>query len=369
MKSNRPSTTSTLCLLTVLLTTHIYAGGASLNTEVILKKLPSPWALALLPDQQVLITSKQGDVLLADLNSQKIRILPGSPESSVRGQGGLMDIELHPDFATNKLLFLTYTLKTQRGYSTALARARLDEHMLADTETIFIAEAFGSGGRHFGSRLAFDDRGFLYMSIGDRGERDYSQDLMQHNGKIVRLNDDGSVPKDNPFTGQPNVLPEIYSYGHRNPQGMVFDMETKRLWIHEHGPRGGDELNLVLPAKNYGWPLVSHGREYYGLAISDSPELAGTESPVFHWTPSIAPSGMAIYQGDLFKEWQGDFLVGALKFQLVTRVIMQDTKAMAEERMLERGSRIRDVKVGDEGAVYVLTDGDNAELWRVTPAS
>lgn len=354
----------------IILAASIQISGsaqAALSAEVVLNNLQAPWAFAFISDSEVLITLKGGEVVIANLDNQQTTSLTGVPDSVVKGQGGLMDIELHPDFANNQWLYLTFTHSTEAGYTTALAKSRLLQNSLQNTKTIFIAQAFGSGGRHFGSRLTFDDQGYLFMSIGDRGERDYAQDLGRHNGKIVRLKEDGSVPEDNPFTNQPGALPEIFSYGHRNPQGMVFDLQNKRLWIHEHGPRGGDELNLVQAGKNYGWPLVSYGREYYGPKISDQTEMAGVNGPVFQWTPSIAPSGMDIYQGELFSDWEGDILVGALKYQLLTRVDMQGTKAVSEQRYLEKRARIRDVKLGPDAAIYVLTDGPGGELWRVTP--
>jgi aldose sugar dehydrogenase len=343
------------------------AARSDLSPEIILKNLQSPWALAFISESEALITLKGGELLRANLNNQKTIPVSGVPESVIRGQGGLLDIELHPQFTNNQWIYLTFTRKTIAGYTTALAKARLQSHQLTGSKVIFTAQAYASGGRHFGSRLAFDNLGYLYMSIGDRGQRDFAQDLMRHNGKIIRLLDDGKIPADNPFIGNSNALPEIYSYGHRNPQGMVFDKKNNQLWIHEHGPMGGDELNLILPGKNYGWPLVSYGREYYGPRISEHTELPGVENPVFYWVPSIAPSGMTIYDHDRFKEWQGDILIGALKYQLITRVIMEDTKALAEQRYLEGSARIRDIKTGPDGAIYVLTDGANGQLWRIVP--
>jgi len=354
-------------LIFALLVVPLGGAYATLKVEPVFTNLQSPWAFAFISDTDVLITLKGGEVLLANLQTQQSLSLVGVPPSVVKGQGGLLDIELHPQFNNNQQLYLSFAYETKEGYTTALAKARLAEDRLLATEIIFVAEAHGSGGRHFGSRLEFDDLGYLYMTIGDRGQRDLAQDLSVHQGKIVRLHDDGRVPEDNPFVGTAGARPEIYSYGHRNPQGMVFDHNNKRLWIHEHGPRGGDELNLVLAGKNYGWPLVTFGREYYGPKISDHTSMAGMESPVFQWTPSIAPSGMDIYRGELFKDWQDDILVGALKYQLLTRVEMKDSEAMSEHRYLERSARIRDVKVGADGAVYVLTDAGRGQLWRVTP--
>ncbi|WP_246840937.1 PQQ-dependent sugar dehydrogenase [Hahella sp. CCB-MM4] len=341
---------------------------AGLKVEVLLNALDSPWGMAFLPNGEMLITMKGGALMRTDLKTKSFRWIQGLPESTVQGQGGLLDVALHPDFSSNHWVYLTFTRKVAGGYTTALARGQLNSDRLDNMAILFTANAVNTEGRHFGSRIAFDDKGYLFMSVGERGEREYAQDLSRHNGKVLRFRDDGSVPESNPFYGRPNAQPEIYSYGHRNPQGLAFDFETGRLWLHEHGPRGGDELNLIKAGSNYGWPLVTFGREYSGFAITDKTEMAGVDSPVFYWDPSIAPSGLAVYRGSLFPEWNGDLIVGALKYQLITRVRMSGIKALGEERYLkERRSRIRDVEIGPDSAIYVLTDGDDGQLWRVTP--
>ncbi len=343
------------------------ATAVDLHVETVVEELEFPWGLAFLPSGEALITLKKGRLVKVDLNTGKQTEITGLPESTVRGQGGLLDVELAPDFEKSSWIYLTYSVAKGWGYTTELARAKLQGNTLEQVEILFTAKAEGFGGRHFGSRLAFDHEGYLYMSIGDRGDRDKSQELNHHHGKIVRLHADGRVPKDNPFLNQPGALPEIYSYGHRNPQGMLYDMQSKRLWLHEHGPKGGDELNLVERGANYGWPLVTFGREYSGLKITDQTEMEGVVSPAFQWTPSIAPSGIMMVDSPLFPDWQGDILVGALKFQLVTRVEMDGTKAVGENRFLQLGHRIRDIKQGPDNALYVITDSGLGQLWRITP--
>ena len=346
------------------------ASSSKLKVETVIRELDSPWAIAFLPSgKEMLVTLKNGKILLINLTNQEVvSTIDNFSDSSIKGQGGLLDIETHPQFSKKPWIYVSYTKKVKSGYTTALARGLLGTKKLSDIEVLFTAKAIGGGGRHFGSRLAFDERGYLYMSIGDRGERELAQNLQRHNGKIIRLHDDGRTPKDNPFVNRSDVLPEIFTYGHRNPQGMVFDKLTNRLWIHEHGPRGGDEINLVQAGKNYGWPVVTHGREYYGPKISEKTEMEGIESPVYVWVPSIAPSGMDIYNHKLFPNWNGSLLIGALKDQLLAKVRMNGVKALGEERYLESmGERIRDVKMGPDGAIYIITDGRKGKLWRVLP--
>ncbi|WP_020407353.1 PQQ-dependent sugar dehydrogenase [Hahella ganghwensis] len=341
---------------------------ADLKVQPLLRSLDSPWGMAFLPDGEVLITMKEGALLRTDLQNKNPRWIEGLPDSSVKGQGGMLDVALHPNFETNHWIYLTFTRKVSGGYTTALARGVLKSNSLDKVVVLFTANAVNTGGRHFGSRLAFDNQGYLYMTVGDRGEREFAQDLLHHNGKVLRFHDDGRIPEDNPYVGRLDALQEIYTYGHRNPQGLVFDERSGRMWLHEHGPRGGDELNLLKSGANYGWPVVTYGREYSGFSITDKTEMPGVESPVFYWDPSIAPSGLTIYRGNLFSDWEGDLIVGALKYQLVTRVQMSGDIALGEERYLgSRNERIRDVDVGADGALYVLTDGNDAQLWRVLP--
>jgi glucose/arabinose dehydrogenase len=331
--------------------------------------LEHPWSMAFLPDGGMLVTERAGRLRLVD---EAFNLVPepltGVPTAFARGQGGLLDVVLHPDFAENRLVYLSYAYLGDGGAATAVARGRLGAGGLEDTEVIFESNALASGGRHFGSRLAFDDAGHLFVTHGDRGERERAQKLGDHAGSLLRLDDDGSVPDDNPFVGQADALPEIYSFGHRNPQGMAVHPETGAIWLHEHGPRGGDEVNIIEAGANYGWPVVSQGREYASGRPVGADEAAGMIPAIHVWDPSIAPSGMAFYTGDAFPEWQGDLLVGALAYQLLARLELDGGTVVQEERLLEGElGRIRDVRVGPDGLVYLLTDDANGGIYRLSP--
>jgi aldose sugar dehydrogenase len=362
-------------LLLLLLTLGACAGGQGQSAEyrvvTLAEGLSHPWALAFLPDDSILISERpgrlrifRGGVLLPDP-------VPGLPEIAVAGQGGLLDLALHPGFAENRWLYFTYAAAVGNGVTTRLARARFADDRLRDLEVLFTAEPASRGGRHFGSRIVFDRDGYVFLSIGDRGDMPRAQRLDDHAGTIVRLHDDGRVPADNPFAGREGARPEIYAYGVRNPQGMTLHPDTGVLWEHEHGPRGGDEINIIAAGRNYGWPVISHGIDYSGAPIGDGiREKEGMEQPLHHWTPSIAPSGMAFYQGDAFPEWEGDLLVGALAHRHLARLSLNaDNEVVSEVRMLEaQRHRIRDVRVRD-GRIYVLTDHDPGALLRIDPAA
>jgi glucose/arabinose dehydrogenase len=248
-------------------------------------------------------------------------------------------------------------------------RARLEDGALVDLEEIFQAQPGFSGGRHFGSRLAFDPDGYLFITVGERGQRDEAQSLESHNGTVVRLHDDGTIPEDNPFVGEAGARPEIFSYGHRNPQGMDIHPETGVPWLQEHGARGGDEVNIVEAGVNYGWPVITYGIDYSGAPIGEGTAKPGMAQPIHYWVPSIAPSGMTFYSGDAFPEWQGDLFVGALKFALITRLELDGDQVLAEERLLEdQLGRIRDVRTGPDGFLYLLTDEADGALYRLQPA-
>ena len=332
--------------------------------------LEHPWGMAFLPDGRMLVTERPGRLRLVDA-SFKIHPQPltGVPTAFARGQGGLLDVVLHPDFADNQLVYLSYAYLANGGAGTAVARGRLVDGGLADTEVIFQSNGLSSTGQHFGSRLVFDNEGYLYVTHGDRGQRDLAQDLANHAGSLIRLHDDGRIPDDNPFVGQEGAMPEIFSYGHRNAQGIALHPETGVIWQHEHGPRGGDELNIIEAGVNYGWPKVTQGVEYatgMSIGLDEAPE--GIASPVHVWTPSIAPSGMAFYDGDAFPEWQGNILVGALAYQLLARLELDGNQVVHEERLLEGNlGRIRDVRVGPDGLVYLLTDASDGGIYRLSP--
>ncbi len=346
----------------------------SFAIQVIAEELEHPWALAFLPGgDEALITERPGRLSRVDLQSGEITQLGGVPQVAASGQGGLLDVALHPDFESTGWVYLTYAAAEPdgSGAATHLGRGRLQDDALVDFEVLFVAEPFVSGGRHFGSRIAFDDEGTLFMSVGDRGERDRSQERSNAIGTTLRLADDGAIPEDNPFVGEEGVEPAIYSYGHRNVQAMAFHPETGRLWQIEHGPRGGDEINLPESGQNFGWPLTSYGVEYGSRrSIGPDPhEHEGTVPPIHHWEDSFAPSGAAFYQGDRFENWRGDLFVGSLAQEYLARLTLRGEAVESEERLLEDfGWRVRDVRVGPDGALYLLVDARDALLVRLVPA-
>ena len=337
--------------------------------EVLSEGLEHPWSLAFLPDGRLLVTERPGRLLLLDPRDGSRRQVEGTPEVVAQRQGGLLDVVLHPDFRDNGLVYLSYSARHGDGLSTHVGRGRLREGRLEDFEVLFRAEPGLSSGQHFGSRLLFDRNGYLFITVGDHGARDSAQDRGSHMGSLIRLHDDGRVPADNPFVAQPGARPEIYSYGHRNPQGLTLHPQSGALWLHEHGPRGGDEINLPEAGLNHGWPVTTHGREYHGPRIGPAPPQPGFAAPIHHWTPSIAPSGMAFYQGEAFPGWTGDLFVGALAHRHLQRLRFEGGELVQQERLLEaQGLRIRDVRSGPDGYLYLLPDEDPASLLRLVPA-
>ncbi len=334
--------------------------------------LEHPWGLAFLPNGDMLVTERPGRLRLIEGGRLRAAPVPGLPEVHARGQGGLLDVALDPDFARNRTIYLSYSHGAKGATTTRVARATFSPDGLADPQVIFEAQPLIGSSMHFGSRLAFARDGTLFVTVGERSsEREQAQNLGSHLGKVMRINRDGSVPADNPFVGRAGALPEIYSYGHRNPQGLALDPTTGVMWEQEHGARGGDEVNLLKPGANYGWPDVAFGVNYDGTTIGTGRTTApGIEPPLFYWDPSIAPSGMAFYQGDRFPGWRGDVLVGALGFQLVSRLDLDDAgRVVKEERLLEGElGRVRDVRTGPDGLVYLLTDEDPGGLYRLEPA-
>jgi aldose sugar dehydrogenase len=332
--------------------------------------LEHPWSLAFLPDGGILVTERPGRLRLFSDGALQDDPVGGMPEVVARGQGGLLDVALHPDFADNRLVYLSYAGSGEGGANTEVARGRFDGAALNDLEVIFRAEPKVGGGNHFGSRLLFADDGTLYVTLGDRYRyMKEAQNLDNHLGTVVRINDDGSVPDDNPFVGRGDARPEIFSYGHRNVQGLARQPGTETLWSHEHGPQGGDEVNVLTPGANYGWPAITYGIDYSGAIISEKTEAPGMEQPVVYWVPSIAPSGMAFYDGEAFPEWQGDLFVGALSHLHLRRLEIEDQEVVGQEELLAGLSeRIRDVRAGPDGFLYVLTDSAEARLLRLEPA-
>ena len=360
--------------------------------DTIVDGLQHPWGIAFLPNGDLLVTERgsPGD----DGRPGQLRIVrdgelladpvTGLPEIRVGGQGGLLDVVLHPEFESNRLVYLSYSKPNEDDSegTTAVIRGTYEDGALNDVEEIFEAEAWASGRGHHGSRIAFDHDGYLFVSIGDRQfspsgdlEAHPAQDLTNHIGTIVRLHDDGSVPSDNPFVGDDEALPEIWSYGHRNPQGMAVHPETNEVWANEHGPQGGDELNLIRPGVNYGWPVVGFGVNYGpGTPIHEAVNVAGMEPPVLNWTPSIAPAGMMIYTGDRFPEWRGSVFSGGMsaQYRVLSRATVDGAQLLNEELLLPGEYRIRDVREGPDGYVYLATDhrgGDMTPIIRLRPAT
>ena len=338
--------------------------------DTLAEALEHPWSLAFLPDGRFLVTERPGRLLLLDDSGQTLADLDGVPEVFASGQSGLFDVLLSPQFETNQQLYLSYACGTASANHACLARATLGDMRLEQVEEIFRVHPAKRGDAHYGGRLAWLPDDTLILTLGDGFDnREDAQRVSSHIGSIVRLNADGSVPDDNPFLAQADALPELYSIGHRNVQGLVYDAQRQQLFAHEHGPRGGDELNLIQPGNNYGWPIATGGLDYTWARVSPFTEYPGMQPPALEWTPSIAPSGMAVYRGELFPEWQGDLLVGALVNREVRRVRWQEDGSAEDIEGLfgELDARIRDVRVGPEGAVYLLTDSPQGKLVRVTP--
>jgi glucose/arabinose dehydrogenase len=334
--------------------------------------LEHPWGLAFLPDGRALVTERPGRLRIVGTDGKLGEPLAGVPAVSATGQGGLLDVQLDPEFAKNGLVYLSYAEPRAGGNGTAVARGTLTERGLDDVQVIFRQDVTIDGRHHFGSRLVFDRSGRLFVTLGDRNsERARAQTLDSHIGKVVRIERDGKVPADNPFVGRADAKPEIWSYGHRNVQGAALHPVTGELWTHEHGPRGGDELNRTLAGLNYGWPKVTYGVEYSGKTISESPTAPGIEPPVHYWVPSIATSGLLFYTGTRFPKWQGSAFVGGLASQQLSRLEMDGNRVVREEVLLKDvlKQRVRDVEQGPDGSLYLLTDEDNGKLLRVEPAS
>lgn len=329
----------------------------------------SPWGLAFLPEGDILVTEKPGRLRLIRDGKLRPEPIEGLPEIDEVGQGGLLDVALHPSFAENRILYISYAGKQGGHYGTEVARLRFVEDRLEGLDVLLVLQPKSGGGRHFGSRLVFDSQGLLYVTSGDRGDPDKAQDRGNMYGAVLRIRDDGEVPADNPFVGQAGVRPEIYSYGHRNPQGMARRPGTDQIWAVEHGPRGGDELNLISAGVNYGWPVITYGRSYAGFSIGEGTEKEGMAQPAKYWVPSISPSGLTFYDGPAFPRWQGSLFLGALSGEILVRLELEGDRVVHEERLLEDlGERIRDVRQGPDGFLYILTESGDGKLLRLEPA-
>ncbi|MCW8887651.1 MAG: PQQ-dependent sugar dehydrogenase [Gammaproteobacteria bacterium] len=341
--------------------------GFSITT--IVEGLDHPWSIAFLPNGQMLVTERPGQLRLVENGKLHPHPIAGLPAITEEGQGGLLDVALHPDYKDNGWIYLSFSAAGDGGLGVEVIRGRLSKMRLVDIEPIFRVARKSSGGRHFGSRLLFDRNGHLYISAGERGDRLRAQDLSDHAGSIIRLHDDGSIPSDNPFIDRSDAKPEIYSYGHRNPQGMALHPQTGEVWSHEHGPQGGDEINIIKSGNNYGWPVITYGVNYgWGTQVGEGSHKTGMEQPLHYWDPSIAPSGMAFYSGDKFPQWRGNLFVGALKFRLLVRMELDGNSVVKEHRILKgQLGRIRDVRDGPDGYIYLLTDESNGKLVRLEP--
>ena len=354
----------------------VEASADGLSVEILHEGLNHPWAIAFLPDGGALISERPGALRHFPAGddgpdfSGRGELVPGLPDDlRARNQGGLLDLALHPDFPDNRWLYFTYAASVDGGLTTRLARGRFEDGALNDVENLFTAEPGVRGGRHFGSRIVFDDDTHVLISVGDRGDRHQAQDPSNHIGTIIRLHDDGTIPADNPFVDDADRRDAIWAYGVRNSQGMVMDPETGILWENQHGPQGGDEVNIIEPGNNYGWPVITHGEEYGGGQIGEGiTEKEGMVSPLHHWTPSIAPSGMAILRDPAFADWDGDLLAGGLAHRTLRRLTFDDRELVSEVEVLpDLDRRVRDVRVHD-GAIWVLTDHNPGELLRLRPA-
>ena len=346
--------------------TTIESKDGPIKVEVVADGLDQPWGIAFLPDGRLLVTEKPGTLRIVAKDGTLSDPLKGVPEVIASGQGGLLDVALDPKFDANGLVYLSYSEPGDGGAGTAVARGKLGDAGLEDVKVIFRMQPKVEGPNHFGSRLVFAPDGNLFVTLGDRFKFDPAQDLKSHLGKVVRINSDGSVPDDNPFVGKEDALPEIWSYGHRNVQGGAIHPESGKLWTIEFGPKGGDELNVPEPGKNYGWPVVSWGNHYDGKDIADPPTHPEFTDAVQHWTPVISPSGMTFYTGDAFPNWKNDLLVAGLSAQGIVRLTLEGDKVASENR-IEMGSRIRDVAQGPDGAIYAITDESDGQLLRLTP--
>jgi glucose/arabinose dehydrogenase len=337
------------------------------TAELLVDELSIPWGLAFLPDGGMLITEITGELI--HFKDGKKNEIANVPEVYVRGQGGLLDVVVHPDYANNGWIYLSYSSSEgeEKGGHTALMRAKLNGNSLTDSEVLYKASPNTTKGQHFGSRIVFDNDGYLFLSIGERGARDENpQDITRDGGKIYRFHDDGSIPEDNPFVGTDGAKTAIYSYGHRNPQGMIKHPATGEIWDHEHGPKGGDEINIVKAGANYGWPVITYGINYSGTPITDKTEMAGMEQPIHYWVPSIAPSGMAFITTDNYGEaWNGNLLIGSLKFQYLELLKMNGKTVEDRMELMKDIGRVRDVREGPDGLIYVAVEGKG--IYKLVP--
>ncbi|WP_442845670.1 PQQ-dependent sugar dehydrogenase [Leeuwenhoekiella sp. H156] len=327
--------------------------------ETVVPDLINPWGMSFLPDGSILITEKEGKLI--HFKAGEKTEISGLPELSNRGQGGLLDVQIAPDYQESGWIYITYssTEGEEKGANTALMRAKLSGNQLTNQEVLYKASPNTTKGQHFGSRIVFDKNGHVFFTAGERGERDINpQDITRDNGKVYRLNLDGSIPQDNPFVGVKDAKEAIWSYGHRNPQGMIYNENTNEIWVHEHGPRGGDEINVIKEGANYGWPVITYGINYSGTPITDETQKQGMEQPLYYWVPSIAPSGFALVTGDSYPDLKGNLLVGSLKFVYLEALYLNsNNEVVKREKLLDGIGRVRNVVQGPDGMIYAGVEG------------
>lgn len=336
--------------------------------EQVVNGMGVAWGLSFLSENQLLVTERNGAIRLVDINKGRVLLLNNVPDVLANGQGGMLDVARSPNYKKDGWIYFTYVKSVNDQGVTVLARAKLDADTFSNWQELLVTNSATAESYHFGSRITFDKQGHVFFSIGDRGIRKNAQDLSNHAGSIIRLNLDGSVPIDNPYSNNKQLLPEVWSYGHRNPQGLAYDVKNRRLWSIEHGPRGGDEINLIHPGANYGWPIISYGKEYWGpFDVGEGTHRKGMEQPVKVYTPSIAPGSLLFYSGDAFPDWKGDLFSGALKLRHINRIVLSmQGEAIKEERMLERlDERIRALAQSPQGWLYFSTD--SGKIFRLQP--
>ncbi len=336
------------------------------SADTLYSGFKNPWGLTFLSDGRMLVTERAGEILVFQNDQFSGIRLKGVPKVFNEGQGGLLDITAHPDYAKNGWIYISYSKPVEGGATTAVMRFKLNGNEMVSQEEIFTAKPYIKANFHFGSRIIFDKNNMLFVSVGERGTQPKVQQLDNDHGKIHRLYDDGRIPKDNPFAGQKYANKSIYTYGHRNPQGMVYDAANDRIWAVEHGPKGGDELNLIKAGKNYGWPIASYGINYNGTILTPNKQLPGITDPVRYWVPSMAPCGMTLVTSDRYPSWKGDLLVGALSFTYIARVQLNGTTFKNEEKLLEKVGRVRDVEQSPDGYIYAITEGPG-RLLKILP--
>lgn len=353
--------------------TNVNTQNSTWTQTTVVSGLDMPWSMALLPDGRMLVTERTGKLRIVKDGKIDPQEIAGVPKVLYRGQGGLLEVALHPDYKNNGWIYISYSSPKAEGEpgedggaNTALMRAKLNGHTLTNIEHLYKALPNVRATVHFGGKIIFDKKGYLYLSLGERGRKEDAQNLEKAQGKVVRLHDNGKIPTDNPFVNTPEAKKEIWSYGHRNPQGLAIHPTTQVIWEHEHGPQGGDELNIVEKGKNYGWPLITYGIDYNGSIISKDTAREGLEQPVIHWTPSIAPSGMAIINSNLFKEFNGDIIVGSLKFNHLQHLKLDGNKVVKKDIIFENIGRVRDVRQANDGYIYVVIE-NTGSIIKISP--